>query len=36
VATDRLGAAPDEIDGGHAVPLSHPKLLADRLTGYLR
>ncbi len=35
VAADRLGAAPDEIDGGHSVALSHPKQLADRLTGYL-
>ncbi len=35
VAADRLGATPDEIDGGHAVALSHPKQLADRLTGYL-
>ena len=36
VAADRLGAAPDEIDGGHSVALSHPKQLADRLTAYLR
>ncbi|MDQ7905012.1 alpha/beta hydrolase [Phytohabitans sp. ZYX-F-186] len=36
VAADRLGTAPDEIDGGHALTLSHPKQLADRLTGYLR
>jgi pimeloyl-ACP methyl ester carboxylesterase len=36
VAADRLGLVPDEIDGGHAVPLSHPSQLADRLTGYLR
>jgi hypothetical protein len=35
VATDRLGAAPDEIGGGHLVALSHPRQLADRLTGYL-
>jgi pimeloyl-ACP methyl ester carboxylesterase len=35
VAADRLGVAPDEIDGGHSVALSHPKQLADRLTAYL-
>jgi pimeloyl-ACP methyl ester carboxylesterase len=35
VAADRLGATPDEIDGGHCVALSHPKQLADRLTAYL-
>lgn len=35
VAADRLGVAPDEIDGGHMVALSHPTQLADRLTGYL-
>lgn len=35
VAADRLGAAPDEIDGGHAVALSHPRHLADRLIAYL-
>jgi pimeloyl-ACP methyl ester carboxylesterase len=36
VAADRLGATPDEINGGHAVALSHPRELADRLTAYLR
>jgi pimeloyl-ACP methyl ester carboxylesterase len=35
VAADRLGTTPDEIDGGHAVALSHPAQLADRLTAYL-
>lgn len=35
VTADRLGVVPDEIDGGHSVALSHPKQLADRLTGYL-
>jgi pimeloyl-ACP methyl ester carboxylesterase len=35
VAADRLGAVPDEIDGGHAVALSHPQQLAERLTAYL-
>lgn len=35
VAADRLGAVPDEIDGCHAVSLSHPKQLADRLIAYL-
>jgi hypothetical protein len=34
VALDRLGVTPDEIDGGHSVPLSHPGQLADRLTAY--
>jgi pimeloyl-ACP methyl ester carboxylesterase len=36
VAAERLGVAPDEIDGGHAVALSHPQQLADRLVAYLR
>jgi pimeloyl-ACP methyl ester carboxylesterase len=36
VAADRLGVVPDEIDGGHSVALSHPGLLADRLTAYVR
>ncbi len=35
VAADRLGAVPDEIDGGHAVALSRLKQLADQLTAYL-
>ncbi|MEV7549227.1 alpha/beta hydrolase [Amycolatopsis sp. NPDC089917] len=35
VVQDRLGFAPDEIDGSHSVPLSHPKPLADRLESYL-
>ncbi|GAB7036172.1 MULTISPECIES: alpha/beta fold hydrolase [Catenuloplanes] len=35
VAADRLGVVPDEIDGGHAVALSHPVQLADRLIAYL-
>ncbi|GGM58567.1 alpha/beta hydrolase [Micromonospora sonchi] len=35
VAADRLGVVPDEIDGGHAVALSHPRQLADRLIAYL-
>ncbi|GAB3863292.1 alpha/beta fold hydrolase [Micromonospora andamanensis] len=35
VAADRLGVVPDEIDGCHAVALSHPRQLADRLTAYL-
>ena len=35
VAAKRLGITPDEIDGGHAVALSHPAELADRLTSYL-
>jgi pimeloyl-ACP methyl ester carboxylesterase len=36
VAGERLGIVPDEIDGPHAVTLSHPKELADQLTSYLR
>jgi pimeloyl-ACP methyl ester carboxylesterase len=35
VIVDRLGVVPDEINGCHAVALSHPKQLADRLTDYL-
>ncbi|MFI9449531.1 alpha/beta fold hydrolase [Amycolatopsis sp. NPDC052450] len=35
VVQDRLGFAPDEIDGSHSVPLSHPKELADRLESYV-
>lgn len=35
VAAERLSITPDEIDGGHAVALSHPKELADRLVSYL-
>lgn len=36
VAEERLGIVPDEIDGPHAVALSHPKELADQLTSYLQ
>lgn len=32
VARERLGITPDEIPGGHMAMLSHPALLADRLT----
>ncbi len=35
VVQDRFGFAPDEIEGSHSVPLSHPKVLADRLESYL-
>ena len=35
VARERLGTVPDEIDGPHCVPLSHPAELADRLVSYL-
>jgi pimeloyl-ACP methyl ester carboxylesterase len=35
VARDRLGVVPDEIDGCHAVTLSHPQELVDRLESYL-
>jgi pimeloyl-ACP methyl ester carboxylesterase len=34
VAQERLGIAPDEIDGGHCVALSRPMELADRLVSY--
>ncbi|WP_219468149.1 alpha/beta fold hydrolase, partial [Nonomuraea rhizosphaerae] len=36
VARERLGLVPDEIDGSHAVMLSRPKELADRLESYLQ
>ena len=35
VVRERLGITPDEIDGSHAVALSRPKALADRLEGYV-
>ena len=35
VARERLGIEPDEVDGPHCAPLSHPAELADRLVGYL-
>jgi pimeloyl-ACP methyl ester carboxylesterase len=34
VVRDRLGITPDEIDGGHAIALSRPRELADRLEEY--
>lgn len=34
VVSERLGIVPDEIDGGHCVPLSRPAALADRLEAY--
>ncbi|MDP9848611.1 alpha/beta hydrolase [Streptosporangium lutulentum] len=34
VVRERLGIVPDEIDGGHAVALSRPGALADRLEAY--
>jgi pimeloyl-ACP methyl ester carboxylesterase len=34
VVRERLGIAPDEIDGGHLLALSRPKELADRLEAY--
>ena len=34
VVHERLGIAPDEIDGGHCVALSRPKELAERLEAY--
>ena len=33
-ARERLGMEPDEIDGGHYVALSRPRMLADRLAAY--
>jgi pimeloyl-ACP methyl ester carboxylesterase len=34
VARERLGIAPDEIDGGHCLALSRPKELTDQLLAY--
>jgi SAM-dependent methyltransferase len=34
VVTERLGFAPDEIDGGHCAYLSRPRALAERLEAY--
>jgi len=34
VVRERLGIAPDEIDGSHCVALSRPKELAERLESY--
>jgi pimeloyl-ACP methyl ester carboxylesterase len=34
VVRERLGIAPDEIDGGHCIALSRPKELASRLEAY--
>ena len=36
IAKERLGIEPDEIEGGHTTPLSHPAELADRLVAYWR
>jgi hypothetical protein len=33
-ARERLGIAPDEIDGGHYITLSRPLELTDRLAAY--
>ena len=35
VARERLGAAPDEMDGGHLLAVSRPRELAARIDGYL-
>lgn len=35
VAQERLGIEPDEVDGPHCAPLSHPAQIADLLVGYL-
>jgi len=35
VAKERLGLTPDEVDGPHCAPLSHPAQIADRLVSYL-
>jgi hypothetical protein len=34
VVSERLGIVPDEIEGGHCIPLSNPGVLADRLEAY--
>ncbi|MCA9632031.1 MAG: alpha/beta hydrolase [Myxococcales bacterium] len=36
LARERLGLEVDEIDGGHALALSHAGALAERLDGYVR
>jgi len=36
VVKERLGIAPDEIDGGHCIALSRPRELADRLDVYAK
>jgi pimeloyl-ACP methyl ester carboxylesterase len=35
VARSRLGIEPDEVDGPHCAPLSHPVPIADHLLSYL-
>jgi len=35
IAHERLGLEPDEVDGPHSAPLSHPGAIADRLVSYL-
>jgi pimeloyl-ACP methyl ester carboxylesterase len=35
IARERLGLEPDEVDGPHSAPLSHPAQIADRLVSYL-
>ena len=35
VARERLGIEPDEVDGPHCAPLSHPSAIADRLVRWL-
>ena len=35
VARERLGIEPDEVDGPHCAPLSHPAQIADLLVSYL-
>ncbi|MEA5361686.1 alpha/beta fold hydrolase [Amycolatopsis sp., V23-08] len=35
IANERLGVEPDEVDGPHCAPLSHPAQIADLLVGYL-
>ncbi|MGW0064324.1 alpha/beta fold hydrolase [Streptosporangium sandarakinum] len=34
VVRERLGIVPDEMDGGHLAPLSHPEELVERLEGF--
>jgi pimeloyl-ACP methyl ester carboxylesterase len=35
IARERLGIEPDEVDGPHCAPLSHPAQIADLLVSYL-
>jgi pimeloyl-ACP methyl ester carboxylesterase len=35
IARERLGITPDEVDGPHCAPLSHPGAIAEKLISYL-